>query len=155
MHQKPEDLPGFNPYEPPAAIHADSDDTTSNSNIVIWKWVATVVAIEIGMTAVFMAIHSFSPHVFVITSGVVSLFVTGALTVGWSWKISARRPAQGTIVVVQATNVLIWLIYTVMVHLCHGINWSREGRIPLIFFAISAGLCLVASLVAVRSRPVA
>jgi hypothetical protein len=70
---------------------------------------------------------------------------------GWGWKISTRRPAQGTLVVVQAAYVLIWLIYAMMVHLCVGINWSREGRIPLILFAISAGLCLVASLIAIRS----
>ena len=156
MHQNPEDLQGFNPYEPPAVRHADSGDTPPCSNIVIWKWVATVVAIEIGMTAVFMAIHVFSPPVLgLIGSGVVSLLSTGALTVGWSWKISERRPAQGTLVVVQATNVLIWLIYVMMVHLCVGINWSREGRIPLVFFAISAGLCLVACLIAIRSRSVA
>jgi hypothetical protein len=87
MHQNPEDLQGFNPYAPPAALHADSGDTTPYSNIVIWKWVATVVAIEIGMTAVFMAIHSFSPPVLgLIGSGVVSLLLTGALTVAGAGK---------------------------------------------------------------------
>jgi hypothetical protein len=87
MHQNPEDLQGFNPYGPPAALHADSGDTTPYSNIVIWKWVATVAAIEIGMTAIFMAIHSFSPPVLgLIGSGVVSLLLTGALTVAGAGK---------------------------------------------------------------------
>ena len=109
------------------------------------------------MKAVFMALHSHLPPVFDLkSSGVFSLLLTAVLTVTWSWQITVRRPVPGTLLVVQMANLLTWLIYTAMVHSCHGIHWSKEAWIPVTSYAVSSGLCLVVGWMARRSQsPVA
>jgi hypothetical protein len=156
MVASPEDPFASNPYSAPEMQEHVEFDRATNAMGSAWKWLVVALVIEAAMTMVMITFHLSSPRVGGLNIFAIgNLLLSGVLAFTYALFLGRRSSGPRVILIAQLANLLIWLTFGTIIHLCFRIGFIGEGSLLLSSVVTSAMLALIASLVssgAFRSR---
>jgi hypothetical protein len=95
-----------------------------------------------------VSFHSYSPRVAGLNVfAIANLFFSGVLSIIFAWLTGRRSSRLRAILIAQFVNLLIWMTFTIIIHIRFGIRWTGEGMLLMTSVLASAVLTLIASLV--------